>query len=58
MCNLYKSTPRETINMRHLVQLPEVLSADTIAPLKPGPYVMAPRRQCGWAMGTDPAGLH
>lgn len=41
MCNLYQSTPRETINMRHLVQLPEVLYADTIAPLKPGPLVMA-----------------
>ena len=41
MCDLYKSTPREISNMRHLLQLPEVLYADTIAPLKPGPYVMA-----------------
>jgi putative SOS response-associated peptidase YedK len=41
MCNLYKSTPRDGINMRHLVQLPELLYADTIAPLKPGPFVMA-----------------
>lgn len=27
--------------MRHLVELPQVLYADTIAPLKPGPFAMA-----------------
>jgi len=37
MCNLYKSTPREVIDLRHLVELPKLLYADTIAPLKPGP---------------------
>jgi len=41
MCNLYKSTPRDVINMRHLVALPLVQYADTIAPLKPGPFVIA-----------------
>ena len=41
MCNLYQSTPRGTINARHLVQLPLVEYAATIAPLKPGPIVMA-----------------
>jgi putative SOS response-associated peptidase YedK len=41
MCNLYKSTPRDRINARHLVTLPELLYADTIAPLKPAPFVMA-----------------
>ena len=41
MCNLYKSTPRDRINARHLVTLPELVYADTIAPLKPAPFVMA-----------------
>lgn len=41
MCNLYKSTPRDMINARHLVKLPELLYADVIAPLKPAPFVMA-----------------
>jgi len=41
MCNLYQSTPRDKINARHLVQLPPVDYAATIAPRKPGPIVMA-----------------
>ena len=41
MCDLYKSTPRDRINARHLVTLPELVYADTIAPLKPAPFVMA-----------------
>lgn len=41
MCNLYESTPRDKINARHLVQLPLLDYAKTIAPLKPGPFVMA-----------------
>ncbi|WP_298930941.1 SOS response-associated peptidase family protein [uncultured Ramlibacter sp.] len=41
MCNLYESTPRDKINMRHLVKLPEKPYPGTIAPLKPGPFVKA-----------------
>lgn len=41
MCNLYQSTPRDRINPRHLVTLPPIDYAATIAPLKPAPIVMA-----------------
>ncbi len=41
MCNLYESTPRNKVNMRHLVRLPEVEYLPTIAPLRAAPFVMA-----------------
>ena len=56
MCNLYQSTPRGAINMRHLVQLPELLYADTIAQLKPGPFVMAKSANAVGQWGMIPSG--
>jgi putative SOS response-associated peptidase YedK len=42
MCNLYQSTRRDMINLRHSVRLPEdVIYDEVIAPLRPGPIVMA-----------------
>jgi putative SOS response-associated peptidase YedK len=41
MCNLYQSTPRDKINFRFLVTLPLLDYAETIAPLKAGPFVMS-----------------
>ncbi len=41
MCNLYNSTRRDMINLRHSVQLPEHVYAEIIAPLRPAPFVFA-----------------
>ncbi len=41
MCNLYESTPRDKINMRHALTLPDVPYERTIAPLRAAPFVMA-----------------
>ena len=42
--------------MRHLVQLPELPYADTIAPLKPGPFVMARGASAVGQWGMIPSG--
>lgn len=41
VCNLYQSTPRDKINLRHLVALPELPYPAVIAPLSPAPIVLA-----------------
>lgn len=51
MCNLYESTPRDKISMRHQVGAPVGDYARTIAPLKPGPFVLRDRALVGqWGM--------
>jgi putative SOS response-associated peptidase YedK len=51
MCNLYQSTPRDRINMRFALQVPDQAYLPTIAPLRDGPFVLADRVVVGqWGM--------
>lgn len=58
MCNLYESTPRDKISMRHQVGAPVGDYARTIAPLKPGPFVLRDRALIGqWGMIPEHSSL-
>lgn len=55
MCNLYEPAPREKINPRHLVTLPAVPYGTYVAPLLPGPIVMARGASAVGQWGMIPA---
>lgn len=55
MCNLYESTPREVINQRHRVALPDTPYAAVIAPMRQAPFVKARSESAVGQWGMIPA---